>query len=499
MLKKNFLKSVALMGVSVTAGVCAQASELVGDEPQDAVVTQTGPFATMPNEVTEHILSYLSAEEAALARLVCASWRGILENQHGRKAFAHSNAFYNPYSFIDTSLIPDADVTQMLAFHIKHSHFAPLENVFIGPNNYPQGTRLLEAKDLEAHPDTVSAWYNALFGEAPQDAHTLALVMSALPQILVREETSKETLRSMTSYVKKVGKNTRFKRFTGTETEQEKDALGAWAHTMVVRSDELQAHKDELTALLATHADHHVILSIDGEDFLQDGVLTMSEEDIPRNLRHLTLADPFGKVTTIGNTFLFKAALKSFGVRGLANLRAIGDGFLSDTHITSVDTRGLPNLTKIGTGFLVQTGITSFDTRGLPNIQSIGAFFLANTSLKSVDTRGLTNLTTIDEYCFHSCKGLKSVDTTHLSNLASIGGSFLSYAGVTDFDARGLANLTSIGDRFLLRTGITSFDPTPLTAVKQVGPHFFYGTPLSPEERTKVDGFLKQVAQRNIA
>ncbi|MBA4117273.1 MAG: hypothetical protein C0514_00045 [Candidatus Puniceispirillum sp.] len=451
MFKKNLLKSLALLGVSLLASLCAQASELVDNETQGMAVTQTGPFAVMPNEVTEHILSYLSAEEAARARLVCGSWRAILENQHGRKAFAYSNAFYNPYSFIDTSLIPDADVTQMLAFHIKHSHFAPLENVFIGPNNYPQGARLLEKKDLEAHPDALTAWYTALFGEAPQDAQPLALVMAALPQILVREHTSKETLSHMASYVKQVGKHTRFVRFTGLETEQNQGALRASAHTLVVRSDDLQAHKNALSTLLDTRADHRVILAIDGDAFVQDGVLTMSEEDIPDNLRHLTLADPLGKVSAIGDVFLRKTNLKSFGARHLANLRSIRDGFLSDTSITSVDTRGLENLRTIGTGFLVGTGITSFDTRGLKNLQNIGAFFLACTSLKSVDTRGLTSLTTIDEYCFHSCNRLKS------------------------------------------------FDPTPLTAVKQVGQRFLHGTPLSPEERTRVDAFLEQVAQRNTA
>lgn len=462
------------MGVSILARVCAQASELETENPQVTTGPQTTTIAQLPPERMVDIFSYLSAEEAAMARLVCSSWRHILENQHGREAFTHSNALYNPARPEGASAIPDVEMAKTLAFHIKHGGFAPLEHVFISSTLYPQNTRLLNAADLEAHTDTLATWYTALFGKDPEDDHTLALVMSALPRILVQDKMSQETLTHLTSYVRKVGKNTRFVRFTGFETDQEKDVLGASPHTLVVRSDDLQAHKDTLTKLLATNVNHRVVLCLDSDAFVQNGTLSLSKENIPNNLRHLTLADPLGKVSAIGDNFLNDCEdLVSFGAKDLRRLEIIGYSALG----------GCRNL-------------GSFDTRGFSSLKMLKWRFLANcTSLRSFDTLGFVEVERIGSECLSGCISLTSFDTRGFKKVQRIGADFLATCPNLAFiNTVGLTNLESISWRFLVNcSSLASIDLGPLARVKEVAHPFLKDTNLSLDEQEKVQAFLKGV------
>ena len=461
------------MGVSVMASVCAQASELEFENPHVTAGPQTTTIADVPPERMVGIFSYLSAADIAKMCRVCKTWNDILETEHG-KAFTHSNTLYTPTHLEDASAIPDEEMTKTLAFHIKHGGFAPLENVFISPHLYPPGTRLLEANDLEASPDTVSTWYTALFGSTPQDEHALALVMSALPRILVQDIMSEETLTHMTSYVEKVGKRTRFMRFTGLETDQEKEALSTSPHTLVVRSDDLQAHQEALASLLDAHADHRVILCFDGDAFIQNGTLSMSKENIPDNLRHLTLADPLGKVSAIGDDFLKESSsLVSFGAKDLRRLEVIGQTFLG----------GCENL-------------RSFDTRGFSSLKMLKWRFLANcTSLRSFDTLGFVEVERIGSECLSRCTSLASFNTRGFKKVQRIGADFLATCPNLAFiNTVGLTNLESISWRFLANSrSLTSIDLDPLAHVKEVAHPFLEHTNLSMDDQEKVEAFLKRV------
>ncbi|MCA0370173.1 MAG: F-box-like domain-containing protein, partial [Proteobacteria bacterium] len=442
MFKKNLLKSVSLIGLSFLASVCANAKEIDDSSERDVIDGQVIPIADMPNEVLDHILSFLPLRDIASAEGVCTNWNEVLVNRHGAKPALSASLFEDAIAH-KSQTISDALVAECLTHRMAQKGFAPLENVYISPNEYPQGTRLLNHTDLESHPDIVSSWYSALFREAPQGDHALTLVMAALPQILVQDQLDMQPLASITSYVEKVGKNNHFTRFTGGENEQDFKVLKNDSHTFVVRSKDLETHKDALAALLDTRDDHRVILSLDSEGFLQDGVLTMSNDHIPGNLHHLILADPFGKVTTIGDYFLC-------GSRRLA----------------SFDARAFSSLTVIGHNFLSQClDLTSFGARGLENVTTIGDYFLC----------GSRRLTSFDARAF--------------SSLIVIGHNFLSQClGLTSFGTRGLENVTTIGYYFLCGSQrLASFDPTPLARATQVGPHFLLNTGLCAEDQEKVD------------
>lgn len=349
MFKKKLLRPVALMGISVWATAGAHASHnadivesqgtqafirvIEDGDPMNEEKSQSSPIAALPVEVMEHIFSYLSPrlspQEMARDRELCSLWCNLLEGQNG-KSISHSRVLFDAAPLRDASSIPDVEMTQIVALHMKYNGFAPLQNVFISPNQYPRGTRLMNASDLMGRQDTLDAWYWALFKQDPQDPHALALVMSALPQILVAGKTSLETLGRITSYVKRVGEATRFVRFTGYETQEYLAALEEVSHTLVVRAHDLQNSKDALNTLLDTRDDHRVILSLDGEAFLEGGVrdifrkgavLTMFNGDIPENLHHLILSDPFGQVVSIAPYFLSGyAGLTSLDTRGLKNV-----------------------------------------------------------------------------------------------------------------------------------------------------------------------------------
>ncbi|MCA0370174.1 MAG: leucine-rich repeat protein [Proteobacteria bacterium] len=524
MFRKQFLNATAFVCASFLVNACVHASDSPEKEAEtDIVCAQATSMADVPNEITDHILSFLDVNCMIKAKHVCQTWEEIATHHN-----SHAPLFsllFEPTLVSKAFEVPDKEMAATLFFHIKQKGFAPLENVFISPNCYPQDTHLLNASDLAAHPDMVSAWYAALFGkEVPQDTNALALVMSALPQILVQDQLSEKTFAHIASYVRRVGQNSRFMHFMGGETQEDLEVLKETPHTFVVCSNDLQDNKDTLAALLDTRNDHSVVLSFDSDAFLQEGVLTMSKNDIPENLHHLTLADPFGKVTAIGDRFLlWQLGLTSFSARGLTSLTTIGNSFLTNcAGLTHFDTRGLSQLKAVGDTFLVNCqSLTYFDARGLSGLETIGIAFLGgcadltyfsslglenvttvgdhflsnNQKLAYFDAQGLSGLKTIGDRFLWNCKALPSFYALGLSNLETIGESFLmACTGLTYFSSQGMEKVTAIGHNFLVGLpNLTDFDTQGLVSLKTVGSYFLHQSTGLSEFDTQYLGALESI------
>ncbi|MBA4118292.1 MAG: hypothetical protein C0514_05285 [Candidatus Puniceispirillum sp.] len=303
--------------------VHVQASNGTTNEPMGENQVQKTSIADIPRDRMVDIFSRLSAADIATMRRVCQEWRDIIENQHGTKVFAHSGALYNLDLTTDITNIPDDEMKETIAFHIKQSGFAPVGNDNLGPDFYPKDSRPIMVSDLASHPDVVSAWFTTLFGKQDaqpegaiermmawtssllpkpeiQEEHALSYVAAVLPRIQVREVMREADFEHMTFYIEKLCKNTRFMGFVGPVTAQKEDALRNTSHTLVARADDLKAHKDTLKTLLDTRDDHHVVFCFDSDAFIDNGTLTLEREDMPKKLKHhLTLVDPFKKVRRI--------------------------------------------------------------------------------------------------------------------------------------------------------------------------------------------------------
>ncbi|MCA0370197.1 MAG: F-box protein [Proteobacteria bacterium] len=425
MFKKNFLKSVALMGVSLLASVCANATDSKGlmdvedtqtftrvieDGDPMSEDAQLTTIAALPNEVLDHIFHFLDARSVVRAGQVCKIWEDVATDQIGPISSLYAY-FFEPAINTTPKQMSGNDIKEALSFYINKKGFVPLD-VFNCPELYPEGAHYLHYTDLESHPDTISDWYKALFGkEPPQDIDTLGLVMSALPCILVEQQVSEKTLDGITSYVTRTNHASYFLHFAGDENIEELDAFKETPHTFVVRADDLRARKDALNTLLETHNDHHVIVALGGEAFIQDGVLSMSKNDIPESLHHLTLADPFGQVSAIGNSFL-----------------------MDNEGLTSFYSKDFTSLTSIGTEFLVDCkNLTSFGTRGLTSLEKIGAYFLMNcTNLPYLDTQNFWNPQDIDTAFLWGTTNLTVFDTENLAGVRSVGPDFLGKSGLSE-------------------------------------------------------------------
>jgi len=432
--------------VAVFLNAHSYASSGAEEDTQESVAgAQKTTISDLPWEIMAEIFSYLDAKEMARADQVCKAWHEVLVAY--APALAISPFLFEPICVRETLDIPDAEVARALMFHVHKNGFAPLDNVFISPEYYPQNTRLLNHADLGGHPLALSAWHNALFGEAPQDIQALALIMS---QILVGQNVSEDTLGRITPYVKKVGKRSRFKRFSGGEKQGDIEALTEAPCTIVVSAQDLLAHKSILEAILGTHPDHRVMLCFDSDAFIRDGRLTMSKAHIPANLRHLTLADPFGAVTSIGGYFL------------------------------------------------AYTNLVTFEARGMRNVQYIDDFFLFSCArLARCSLHGLTNHTRIKAAFLASCPELQDLHALGLSSLESIDGAFCRHClKIKELHLHGFKMVESIGPNFMLGClALMDVDPTPLTRVKQVGADFLKGAKLSPVNRLKVAQLLARPRQ----
>ncbi|MBA4118228.1 MAG: hypothetical protein C0514_04955 [Candidatus Puniceispirillum sp.] len=454
MFKTVFLKSAAMIGVSLLASMCIHASELEDYDPMDVDVTQTTTIAHLPRDRMAYIFSYLTPQERLIADQVCKAWHDILAAEHGHMHAVAAALFGSTFTH-KAHLIPDDLVAKCLAHRLLDKGFAPLETIFINPNLYPQGMRLLKASDLKENLSTVSTWYTALFGKtASQDTHALPLVMSALPQILVENQIDEDALDSITYYVEKMGRNTHFLRFTGDETQADLDALHRAPHTLVVRAQDMQAHKDSLSSLLHAPKDHNVVLCFDDETFIKNDALTMSKNDIPHNLRHLILSDPFDKITSIEPNFLMlHEGLETFSARGLTATKTIMYHFLSSCkNLTICDVRGFTSVSFIGACFVFKCPkVEKFDSRGFAILTKLSGGFLKEcTSLKDFNPGGLTNVESIFHSFLHGC------------------------------------------------TSLTTFDPTSLMGLNQLGQDFLTQTALTQEARTKVDAFLAREQPETI-
>ncbi|MBA4118227.1 MAG: hypothetical protein C0514_04950 [Candidatus Puniceispirillum sp.] len=436
MFKNKFLKYATLLGVSLLASTCIQASELEADDLMDVDVFQTTTIVQIPRDRLVEIFSYLSAEEAAIARGVCRLWRDVLNDEHA-VAFSNANVLFDPTPSTHASSIPDEDMAQTLAFHITRGGFAPLENVFISPDLYPQCTRLLKASDLEAHPDILNAWHATLFGEdAPQNVRSAGLVMAALPRMLVREVMDKNTVQAMTPYVQTLANHTRFKALKGQEGTEDLEVFKSAPHTLVVRANDLQTYEFGLRTLLTTRDDHSVVVSFEDETFIKNGVLSLSKSDIPDTLHHLILSDPYDWATRIDNRFLACAnGIVTLQAKHFGNVGSIGINFLFGSKaLTKCDVRGFAQVTQVESAFLMCCpSLPNFDTRGFASLIHVGGgFLMRDERLSHFDGRGLSKVESIYHGFLMKCVSLKTFDLTPLVQLKALGKNFLLDTGVPE-------------------------------------------------------------------
>lgn len=215
-------------------------------------------------------------------------------------------------------------------------------------------------------------------------------------------------------------------------------------------------NKAHLKTLLAENPNHHIILEVNSTFVDTNGSLSMSKEDIPDNVAHLTIININGNITSIEDEFLLGAeSLISFDTRGLINLTSVGGSFLREAiSLTSFDSRGLINLKSIRYGFLYKaTKLVNLDTRGFISLTSMGdkCLYMAE-SLVSLDTQGFRSLTSIGDYFLYKATNFTSLDTRGLINLTTIGKYFITQTTkLTSIDVRGLMRLTSMGNSFLDR------------------------------------------------
>ncbi|MFN9001317.1 MAG: leucine-rich repeat domain-containing protein, partial [Holosporales bacterium] len=242
--------------------------------------------------------------------------------------------------------------------------------------------------------------------------------------------------------------------------------LATQPHTIVLSDAELNQPetKQKLEKLLemqtADHT-HHVMLSVGNTPArLENGVLTLGTDDLPSNVCHLTVTNPSGNVTAIGDGFLEKdpfaqnaTVLTKLWLAGFQNVHSIGHTFLYRcSGLTSLDLSSLRNVTQIGHSFLTWcSGLTSVDLSAFRNVTQIGRSFLSGCrGLTSVDLSAFKNVTIIDSSFLSQCSGLTSVDLSVFKNVTIIGHSFLSGCrGLKSVDLSVFKNVTIIDSSFI--------------------------------------------------
>lgn len=392
------LRFFRVLVVFLLVGACAHASEQE-EEAQDLCLS---PFAALPPEVLEFLFSFFDAQDTARANRVCEHWHEILISVHGPVP-ALSVYLSNPLSAPEASQIPDPLMERALFYRLLKGAFVSVNDALFSPQVDALGSRLLTYTGIDGTTAPLVSWGGSCDPEGQE----------------------KDT--------------------------QDLNILQESAHTFVVRAKYFRTHKEELRVLLTTRNDHRVVLCLDDETFVTHGVLTLSWEDMPQNLRHLILLDPFGRIKAIGNNFLRKdGTLESLHIQALSGVKTIGSSFLYESTFKRVSLEGLTGLARIEDNFLaLAEGIENMSTRGLSGVASIG------------------------KYAFWECKGLATLGT------------------------EGLTGVEEIGDGFLGRCeGVTGFDLAPFKNVKRVGSSFLKGTNLTQEEERKVEAFLARINER---
>lgn len=153
------------------------------------------------------------------------------------------------------------------------------------------------------------------------------------------------------------------------------------AVTFVLTSAELIIHKDALTAHLAKNPEHRIHLILGDGIFEQDGMLSLSKDDVPNNLRHLILSDLRKTVLTTGDAFLKDhPSLTTFDARDLSCLTILAFDFLSECKsLTHIETRGLTGVRNIGYYFAIHCrNLRTVNPRGLISIEPYPARWFIN-------------------------------------------------------------------------------------------------------------------------
>jgi hypothetical protein len=153
------------------------------------------------------------------------------------------------------------------------------------------------------------------------------------------------------------------------------------AVTFVLTSAELITQKNTLSEHLAKNPEHRVHLILGDGTFQENGMLSLSKEDVPDNLRHLILSDPRKTVLTTGDAFLKgHPSLTTFDARDLSCLTALAFDFLSECKaLTHIETRGLTSVKWIGYYLAINCKkLKSANPRGLISIEPIAARWFVN-------------------------------------------------------------------------------------------------------------------------
>ena len=179
-------------------------------------------------------------------------------------------------------------------------------------------------------------------------------------------------------------------------------------------------NKNLLQKILENNLDHNIILNV-GDQFVDiKGVLHLSADQIPSNLKHFTITNTKENAIKIGDDFISDARdLESFDARGLSGVKSIGNFFLNwPINLEYIDMRGLSNVMTIGYAFLNwASSLQSFDMRGLTNVISIDFDFLLRAeNLQSLDVKGLNNLQSIGYAPLSYTNNLKKIIATQAQN-----------------------------------------------------------------------------------
>ncbi|MFN9000517.1 MAG: leucine-rich repeat protein, partial [Holosporales bacterium] len=336
----------------------------------------------------------------------------------------------------------------------------------------PDSVKLADLEDWRRNLAVAMPLYKAAFGkELPEDHVNLALqhLLAVInTRVYVQPNNVNQSFKQFAEYkskslIESLQNQRKARPFVNLlHGDVDEALLATQAHIIVLSDAELcqPETKQKLEKLLGTQtADHthHVMLSVGNTPArLEDGILTLRTDDLPSNVRHLTVTNPTAHVTTIGSDFLKRQEkLLSLKLVGFRNVSKVKENFLYEcTGLTHLDLSDLKNVNEIGSAFLIFCrGLTSVDLSAFTNVTQIGAGFLGGcTSLTSVDLSAFTNVTQIEGSFLSGCTSLTSVDLSPFKKVTKIGDLFLHFcSGLTSVDLSVFNNVTQIDRGFIVR------------------------------------------------
>lgn len=202
-------------------------------------------------------------------------------------------------------------------------------------------------------------------------------------------------------------------------------------HCLILTTDELEDldTKDPLQSFLETNSEHKIILTLSHNSVNAAGKYNLSKENIPSNLKHLILSDPYHLVTKIGNSFLHKTdSLQSISFSGFKNLRIIKDLFLSEAEeLRTIDLSSLIHVTEIGGFFLDEAiNLETIDLSPLGDVEIIGDSFIDGAkNIKMIDLSSWNKIKEMGDSFLYDLESLKIIKLPLKGTITKIGNCFL--------------------------------------------------------------------------